>query len=80
MDEIDEMAEFEDEEERELTPKEQFQALVRTILSLNEGAGPVYEQLTATAAPFDRELADRLEACRRADEALIAYCRSKAEN
>jgi len=79
--EIDGADGFEDEydDEPELSPKEEFQALVRTILSLNEGAGVVYEGLAATAAPFDRELVRRLQACREADEALIAYCRSKVE-
>lgn len=66
-------------EEAEPTPKEAFSGLVQTILSLNEGAGAVYGRLEAAAAPFDRELVLKLQACRRADEELIAYCRRKAE-
>lgn len=61
------------------TPKEQFAGLVQTILSLNAGAGAVYERLQATAAPFDGELVKRLRACQQADEALIEYCRLKME-
>jgi hypothetical protein len=67
------------EEEAPPDPRAEFLSLVQTILSLNEGAGAVYERLQATAAPFDRELASKLRACQQADEALIAYCRLKAE-
>jgi hypothetical protein len=67
------------EDEAPPDPREQFLGLVQTILSLNAGAGAVYEQLQATVAPFDRELAAKLRACQKADEELIAYCRLKAE-
>jgi hypothetical protein len=78
---MDQVEAFDGEDDccEEPDPRGQFLGLVRTILSLNEGAGAVYAQLVSTAAPFDRELAARLRDCQRADEALIAYCRRKAE-
>ncbi len=61
------------------SPKDQFLSLVQQIIALNGNSGAVYERLEQVVAPFDRELAGHLRACKVADDRLIAYCQKKME-
>ena len=61
------------------TPKEKFAGFCQQVLALHDRSGNAYGQLYDIVAPFDKELAAKLKACQVADEALIAYCRTKAE-
>jgi hypothetical protein len=61
------------------SPKDQFLTLVQQIIALNGNSGAVYERLEQVVAPFDKELAGHLRACKVADDRLIAYCQKKME-
>lgn len=61
------------------SPKDQFLSLVSQIIALNGNSGTVYERLEQVVAPFDKELAGHLRACKVADDRLIAYCQKKME-
>lgn len=61
------------------SPKDQFKGLLGTIQAACASVDARYDEMIEKARPFDRELVQRLEACRASDKAILDYVRSKTE-
>lgn len=60
--------------------KQDFTALITRIQAMTSHIDTAYPAMIAAATPYDRELARKLEAARKADVELLEYVKSKAES
>jgi hypothetical protein len=69
------------EKTKTITPadKENFRALITLLTYATSHIDTVYPTLVDAAMPFDKELARKIEAAKKADIELLEYVKSKME-